>query len=111
MLELIIFVIIIVVILNKSKEKQAQNSSRRTPSAEVPPAPKKTPPSRTEERTFVQPSKPYRPAYNAAERHEEWMPVPDGKEVCRCGYCGADNLIPRNSDPGRYTCYFCRQEL
>ena len=34
-----------------------------------------------------------------------------GKRVCRCGYCAADNLIPKGADPGNYTCYFCREEL
>ncbi len=53
----------------------------------------------------------YRRAANAGERYEEWMPVPEGKRVCRCGYCGADNLIPKNSDPKDYTCYFCREDL
>lgn len=64
-----------------------------------------------ERRTFIEPTKPYRPAHNAGERYEEWMPVPEGKRVCRCGYCGADNLIPKHSDPGNFTCYFCREEL
>ncbi len=64
-----------------------------------------------ETRTFIEPTKPYRPARNAGERYEEWMPVPDGKQVCHCGYCGADNLIPKHSDPKNYTCYFCREEL
>lgn len=64
-----------------------------------------------ETRTFVEPSKSYRPAPNAGERYEEWMPVPEGKQVCRCGYCGADNLIPKRSDPKNYSCYFCREEL
>ena len=64
-----------------------------------------------ETRTFIEPTKPYRPARNAGERYEEWMPVPEGKTVCHCGYCGADNLIPKHSDPKNYTCYFCREEL
>lgn len=64
-----------------------------------------------ENRTFIEPTRPYRPARNAGERYEEWMTVPEGKTVCRCGYCGADNLIPKHSDPKNYTCYFCREEL
>lgn len=126
MLELIIFIIIIVVILNKNKQKQAKKPSRKEPPVVASPSPKKTSPSKTtaskqekkkpepakeKERTFIQPTRPYRPAHNAGERYEEWMPVPDGKEVCRCGYCGADNLIPRHSNRSQYTCYFCREEL
>lgn len=121
MLELIIFVIIIVVILNKNKKKPAQNPSRQTPPIAAAPSPKKPAfsqtsvnkqePPKEEGRTFIQPTKPYRPARNAGERYEEWTPVPEGKKVCCCGYCGADNLIPKNSDPSSYTCYFCREEL
>ena len=107
MLELIIFVIIIVVILNKNKKKPAQNPSRQTPPIAAAPSPK--PPAISP--TAVNHPKPYRPARNAGERYEEWTPVPEGKKVCRCGYCGADNLIPKNSDPSSYTCYFCREEL
>ena len=62
-------------------------------------------------RTFIEPTKRYRAPHNAGERYEEWMPVPEGKKVCRCGYCAADNLIPKGADPGNYTCYFCREEL
>lgn len=64
-----------------------------------------------ETRTFIEPTRPYQPARNAGERYEEWMSVPEGKRVCHCGYCGADNLIPKHSDPKNYTCYFCREEL
>lgn len=64
-----------------------------------------------ETRTFIEPTKAYRPPRNAGERYEEWMPVPEGKQVCRCGYCGADNLIPKRSNPKDYSCYFCREEL
>ena len=65
----------------------------------------------TSARTFMEPTKRYRAPHNAGERYEEWMPVPEGKRVCRCGYCAADNLIPKGADPGNYTCYFCREEL
>lgn len=63
------------------------------------------------ERTFIEPTKPYRPSRNAAERYEQWFPIPEGKEVCRCGYCGADNLISKRGSRSQYTCYFCREEL
>lgn len=74
---------------------------------------KKTPapPKREEERTFVEPAKPYRPSVNSGEHYEEWMPVPAGKKVVHCGYCGADNLISEKQDPHQCTCYFCREEL
>ena len=62
-------------------------------------------------RSFIEPTKRYRAPHNAGERYEEWMSVPEGKRVCRCGYCAADNLIPKGADPGNYTCYFCREEL
>lgn len=62
-------------------------------------------------RSFVEPSRPYRAPHNAGERYEDWMPVPDGKKVCRCSYCAADNLIPKGANPSNYTCYFCREEL
>ena len=67
--------------------------------------------AKTSARTFIEPTKRYRAPHNAGERYEEWMPVPEGKKVCRCGYCAADNLIPKGADPGNYTCYFCREEL
>lgn len=60
---------------------------------------------------FVKPSKPYRPSLQAGERYEEWIPVPAGKRVVRCSYCGADNLISEKQDPSHCTCYFCREEL
>lgn len=69
------------------------------------------PPKREEERTFVEPTKPYRPSVNSGEHYEEWMPVPAGKRVVHCGYCGADNLISEKQDPHQCTCYFCREEL
>lgn len=61
-----------------------------------------------QEPAFVKPS---RPSLQSGERYEEWMPVPAGKKVVRCNYCGADNLISEKQDPGRCTCYFCREEL
>lgn len=36
--------------------------------------------------------------------------VPAGMRPVKCSYCGADNLIPVNAG-GKYTCYFCREEL
>lgn len=67
--------------------------------------------AKPEPRTFIEPSKAYRPAHNAAERYEEWMPLPESKEVLHCSYCGADNLIPKHQRASLYTCYFCREEL
>ena len=72
---------------------------------------KEASPAEASARTFIEPTKRYRAPHNAGERYEEWMPVPEGKKVCRCGYCAADNLIPKSADPGNYTCYFCREEL
>lgn len=133
MLEIIIFIIIILAVTQSKKKKGAGRPKTppfTSPSMPLPTAqPGKSAPKKTEtktrkpvavppksetpvkERTFVEPTKPYRAAYNAGERYEDWMPVPDGKKVCRCGYCGADNLIPKSSDPKNYTCYFCREEL
>ena len=93
----------------------AVSKTRRSPSRAFTSRTAKTAPQpeiRSEEsRTYVQPSKPYRPAHNAAERYEDWMPLSGGKEVICCPYCGAENQIPAGSDPGRFTCYFCREEL
>ena len=72
---------------------------------------KEASPAEASARTFIEPTRRYRAPHNAGERYEEWMPVPEGKRVCRCGYCAADNLIPKGADPGNYTCYFCREEL
>jgi len=70
------------------------------------------PASQTENtRTFVQPTKAYRPPRNAAERYDEWFPIPGGKEIVRCSYCGANNLIPKRGNRSQYTCYFCREDL
>ncbi len=128
MLEIIVFIIIIAVIIKKNKKKgQTRQTPPFTASQKPPkkvwkktvsaPKPEESSPIRPrtdeplEHRTFIDPTEPYRPAHNAGERYEEWMPVPEGKRVCRCGYCGADNLIPKHSDPGKFTCYFCREEL
>ena len=61
--------------------------------------------------SFTEPAKRYQPPAHSGERYEEWMPVPEGKKVCRCGYCAADNLIPKSANPKDYSCYFCREEL
>lgn len=63
------------------------------------------------ERTFVKPSKSYRPSSDSGERYEEWMSVPPGKRVVRCSYCGADNLISEKQDAHSCSCYFCREDL
>ncbi|MCI8557573.1 MAG: hypothetical protein HFI19_07385 [Lachnospiraceae bacterium] len=60
---------------------------------------------------FVKPSKPNHPSLLSGERYEEWMPVPAGKRVVHCSYCGADNLISEKQNPSHCTCYFCREEL
>ncbi len=45
-----------------------------------------------------------------AERYLDGESVPQGKRCVNCGYCAAQNLIPRM--PGtRYSCYFCREPL
>lgn len=92
-------------------EQTIYKKAKKSPKPPVRPLSQETAPKEAAERTFIEPSKPYRPARNAAERYEEWMEVPPGKEVVRCGYCAADNLIPAKADPHRFTCYFCREEL
>lgn len=47
----------------------------------------------------------------AGEPYEEWMSVPPGKQVVRCSYCGADNLILEKQTLKKCSCYFCREEL
>lgn len=45
-----------------------------------------------------------------AERYLDGDLTPQGKRRVKCGYCGADNLVPMQ--PGtRYSCYFCREAL
>lgn len=45
-----------------------------------------------------------------AERYLDGDLIPQGKRRVKCGYCGADNLLPMQ--PGtRYSCYFCREAL
>lgn len=46
----------------------------------------------------------------AAERLYEGDSVPQGKRLCVCGYCGAENLLPVTSRE-RFSCYFCREPL
>ncbi|MCM1266601.1 MAG: hypothetical protein NC302_01740 [Bacteroidales bacterium] len=45
-----------------------------------------------------------------AERHFEGDPFPQGKQCVKCGYCGAENLLPMTPRT-RYSCYFCREAL
>ena len=45
-----------------------------------------------------------------ALRYLEGDMIPRGKSVVRCGYCGAENLVPMASGT-RYSCYFCREPL
>jgi len=112
-----------IVISNKKKNQKA--SSRQTPSA--PPKPQirkmQLPKPPIEKPSYKKPtyeapvyetpvsSQAARQPRNAAERYEEWFPVPEGKTVIRCRYCGADNLILRGRHREQYTCYFCREEL
>lgn len=45
-----------------------------------------------------------------AERYLLGDPIPQGKRLVNCGYCGAENLIPI-MPRSRYSCYFCRETL
>ena len=95
------------------KQKTGWSPKAEKTKTAVPNKPKPADTSYREEpaRSYVEPTRPYRAPHNAGERYEDWMPVPDGKKVCRCGYCAADNLIPKGANPSNYTCYFCREEL
>ncbi|MBE5872252.1 MAG: hypothetical protein E7294_13525 [Lachnospiraceae bacterium] len=47
---------------------------------------------------------------NYALRWYEGDPVPDSQKIIKCGYCGAENMVPVRG--GRhFNCYFCREEL
>lgn len=35
---------------------------------------------------------------------------PSGTRVIKCSYCGAENLVPQNAS-GKFSCYFCREDL
>lgn len=123
MIEIIIFIIIMTVLSQKNKKKKevSRNAVPTAPPVSKKPQPSPQPgkakakavpkPKPSEDYSYVEPSRSYRPARNAAQRYEEWFPVPEGKEVVRCRYCAADNLIPRGSRREQYTCYFCREEL
>lgn len=45
-----------------------------------------------------------------AERYLEGDLIPQGKRCVKCGYCGAENLVPM-APRTRYSCYFCREAL
>jgi len=45
-----------------------------------------------------------------ALRLMEGDPVPEGYVCVRCHYCGAENLVRRNSRD-YHSCYFCREAL
>ena len=122
--EIIVFIVIIRAFAASKKNAQRKQTSKKQKNGWQPTAEKAKPavPNRpnlekvatsaeASARTFVEPSRPYRAPHNAGERYEEWMPVPEGKKVCRCSYCAADNLIPKGADPSHYSCYFCREEL
>ena len=46
-----------------------------------------------------------------AGRWYEGDPVPDSRKLVRCGYCGAENLVPLHDVVSKYNCYFCREKL
>ncbi|MBD5492610.1 MAG: hypothetical protein HDR16_11015 [Lachnospiraceae bacterium] len=45
-----------------------------------------------------------------AERYLDGDLIPQGKRCVKCGYCGAENLVPMQPRT-RYSCYFCREAL
>ena len=45
-----------------------------------------------------------------AERLYEGDSVPQGRKLCVCGYCGAENLLPMMARE-QFCCYFCREPL
>ena len=45
-----------------------------------------------------------------AERYLDGDLIPQGKRCVKCGYCGAENLVPMVPRT-RYRCYFCREPL
>ncbi len=49
--------------------------------------------------------------HNYAERYIMGDPVPKGKKMVFCSYCGAENLISTYSAAKDYNCYFCRENL
>lgn len=93
-----------------SKEARSKTTAGKTETKRPDPI-KEEAKKQPETATYIEPTRPYRPAHNAGERYETWFPIPEGKEVCHCNYCGADNLIPKRKDPHLFTCYFCREEL
>ena len=123
MITIVIFIIILILIKNaRAGSSAARHTPPPRPRAPPPkpakaaaPAPAKRTPApmakKEEKHTFVKPSGPYRPPLHSGERYEEWMPVPSGKRVVHCSYCGADNLILEKQNPSDCTCYFCREEL
>lgn len=46
----------------------------------------------------------------AAERLLEGDGIPPGRDMLKCSYCGAENLLPKGHK-GAYSCYFCREIL
>lgn len=95
------------------KQKTGWTPTAKKPKTVVPnqPNPEKEKATAEAAQRFSEPAKRYQPPAYSGERYEEWMPVPEGKKVCRCGYCAADNLIPKAANPKDYSCYFCREEL
>ena len=45
-----------------------------------------------------------------AERYLDGDLIPQGKQCVKCGYCGAENLVPMRTRT-QYSCYFCREAL
>jgi hypothetical protein len=45
-----------------------------------------------------------------AKRWMEGDSIPASRHLIKCGYCGAENLVPIK-DKTKYHCYFCREKL
>lgn len=56
-------------------------------------------------------NKSYSDEGNYAGRYLPGDPVPQSCKLVICGYCNAENLVPQNDKPEKYTCYFCRERL
>ncbi|MBQ8325831.1 MAG: hypothetical protein IJX86_02060 [Lachnospiraceae bacterium] len=47
---------------------------------------------------------------NMGGRYMSGDPVPQGAAICKCGYCGAENIVSAYSRSG-YKCYFCWENI
>ncbi len=52
----------------------------------------------------------YKGKRTVAVRLMEGDPVPEGYRGIACHYCGAVNLVKKNS-PAKHSCYFCREPI